>query len=206
MVRLIILSILLLSFNVCYAAVYEIVEPDFIETAREYSRSDDFKKRVYEERDKEIKRIKNLSGELLYQADENYSYDVEYFWTLEQDIPKVDRDGNIVGILYPKGYVFQPLKYIKNPPAPLIIYNPCIKEELELVKKIREDFDSSYKRYILLTSGCSLEDISKLKIGYPTYLLDKHSVEQFALKNTVSIVTADLIKGVFNVKVYTVKK
>ena len=38
------------------------------------------------------------------------------------------------------------------------------------------------------------------------FLLDKDSVKKFNLKYTVSVVTADLSKGVFNVKVFSKNK
>ena len=122
-------------------------------------------------------------------------------------MPKVDRNGNIVGILYPKGYIFAPLKFMKMAPPPLIVYNPCDKDELDLVKEIRQVYDQHYQRYILLTSGCSLDDMSKIDMKTNNiFLLDKDSVKKFNLKYTVSVVTADLSKGVFNVKVFSKNK
>ncbi|WP_300720784.1 hypothetical protein [uncultured Brachyspira sp.] len=146
-------------------------------------------------------------GEPLQQAVYDDEYEVEYYYTLSQDMPKVDRDGNIVGILYPKGYTFAPLKYMKMAPPPLIVYNPCDEDERELVNQIRSVYDKNYQRYMLITSGCSLEDMSKIKLGtLNRFLLDKDSIKKFNLKYTVSVVTADIVKGVFNVKVFAKQK
>ncbi len=206
MVRLITFLLIVIP-SILYAAVYEIVEPDFVETAKAFAQTEEFKELALKEQNKQIDMIKASKGELLLQALNDSEYDVEYYYTLPQDMPKVDRNGNIVGILYPKGYTFAPLKFMKMAPPPLIIYNPCDKEELELVNDICKIYDKNYQRYILLTSGCSLEEMSKLELGTNNrFLLDKDSVKKFNLRYTVSVVTADLIKGVFNVKVFNKHK
>lgn len=193
--------------SILYAAVYEIVEPDFVETAKSFAATAEFKELALKEQNRQIETIKASKGELLLQALNDSEYEVEYYYTLTKDMPKVDRNGNIVGILYPKGYTFAPLKFMKMAPPPLIVYNPCDEDELELVNNIRKIFDNNYQRYILLTSGCSLDDMSKLKLGTDNrFLLDKDSVKKFNLKYTVSVVTADIVKGVFNVKVFAKQK
>lgn len=190
--------------SILYAAVYEIVEPDFVETAKAFAKTDEFREYALKEQNKQIETIKASKGELLLQALNDSEYEVEYYYTLTKDMPKVDRNGNIVGILYPKGYTFAPLKFMKMAPPPLIVYNPCDKDELDLVKEIRQVYDQHYQRYILLTSGCSLDDMSKIDMKTNNiFLLDKDSVKKFNLKYTVSVVTADLSKGVFNVKVFS---
>ncbi len=206
MVRLITFLLIVIP-SILYAAVYEIVEPDFVETAKAFAQTEEFKELALKEQNRQIDMIKASKGELLLQALNDSEYDVEYYYTLPQDMPKVDRNGNIVGILYPKGYTFAPLKFMKMAPPPLIIYNPCDKEELELVNDICKIYDKNYQRYILLTSGCSLEEMSKLELGTNNrFLLDKDSVKKFNIRYTVSVVTADLIKGVFNVKVFSKHK
>ncbi len=206
MVRLITFLLIVIP-SILYAAVYEIVEPDFVETAKAFAQTEEFKELALKEQNRQIDMIKASKGELLLQALNDSEYDVEYYYTLPQDMPKVDRNGNIVGILYPKGYTFAPLKFMKMAPPPLIIYNPCDKEELELVNDICKIYDKNYQRYILLTSSCSLEEMSKLELGTNNrFLLDKDSVKKFNLRYTVSVVTADLIKGVFNVKVFSKHK
>lgn len=190
--------------SILYAAVYEIVEPDFVETAKAFAKTDEFREYALKEQNKQIETIKASKGELLLQALNDSEYEVEYYYTLTKDMPKVDRNGNIVGILYPKGYTFAPLKFMKMAPPPLIVYNPCDKDELDLVKEIRQVYDQHYQRYVLLTSGCSLDDMSKIDMKTNNiFLLDKDSVKKFNLKYTVSVVTADLSKGVFNVKVFS---
>lgn len=203
MVRIILIFIILIP-SIIYAAVYEIVEPDFVETAKAFAKTDEFREYALKEQNKQIETIKASKGELLLQALNDSEYEVEYYYTLTKDMPKVDRNGNIVGILYPKGYTFAPLKFMKMAPPPLIVYNPCDKDELDLVKEIRQVYDQHYQRYILLTSGCSLDDMSKIDMKTNNiFLLDKDSVKKFNLKYTVSVVTADLSKGVFNVKVFS---
>ena len=206
MVRVILIFIILIP-SIIYAAVYEIVEPDFVETAKSFARTEEFKKLAEKEQKRQLDMLMASKGELLLQALNDSEYEVEYYYTLTKDMPKVDRNGNIVGILYPKGYTFAPLKFMKMAPPPLIVYNPCDEDELELVNNIRKIFDNNYQRYILLTSGCSLDDMSKIDMKTNNiFLLDKDSIKKFNLKYTVSVVTADIVKGVFNVKVFAKQK
>lgn len=206
MVRVIAILLVLIPF-ISHAAVYEIVEPDFVETAKAFARTEEFKREVEKEQKRQLDMLMDTMGEPLQQAVYDDEYEVEYYYTLSQDMPKVDRDGNIVGILYPKGYTFAPLKYMKMAPPPLIVYNPCDEDERELVNLIRSVYDKNYQRYMLITSGCSLEDMSKIKLGTQNrFLLDKDSIKKFNLKYTVSVVTADIVKGVFNVKVFAKQK
>lgn len=206
MVRLITFLLIVIP-SILYAAVYEIIEPDFVETAKSFAQTAEFKELALKEQNRQIDMLKASKGEPLAQAVHDDEYDVEYYYTLPKDMPNVDRNGNIAGILYPKGYTFAPLKFMKMVPPPLIIYNPCDKEELELVNDICKIYDKNYQRYILLTSGCSLEEMSELELGTNNrFLLDKDSVKKFNLKYTVSVVTADLVKGVFNVKVFNKHK
>lgn len=206
MVRVIAILLVLIPF-ISHAAVYEIVEPDFVETAKAFAQTDEFKKLAEKEQKRQLDMLMDTMGEPLQQAVYDDEYEVEYYYTLSQDMPKVDRDGNIVGILYPKGYTFAPLKYMKMAPPPLIVYNPCDEDERELVNQIRSVYDKNYQRYMLITSGCSLEYMSKIKLGTQNrFLLDKDSIKKFNLKYTVSIVTADIVKGVFNVKVFAKQK
>lgn len=208
MVRLLItVTVIMLIPVVLYATVYEIVEPDFVETAKSFAQTEEFRAMAEKERNRQVDMIKASKGEPLLQALYDDEYEVEYYYTLRQDIPKVDRNGNIVGVLYPKGYTFAPLKYMKMSPPPLIIYNPCNEDELQLVHRIREVYDSNYRRYMLISSGCPLEDMVKIEPEMSNrFLLDKDSVNKFNLKYTVSVVTADLVKGVFNVKVFGTHK
>lgn len=208
MVRVAIFSLLIFisTMSNVYAKVYEIVEPDFIETAKIYTQTDEFKRFVEERVEDNIKKFKELKGVELPKSDRDYSYEVTYTYTLPEDMPKVDKEGNIIGILYPKGYTFEPLKYMRNPPPPVIVYNPCDDNERVFLNNLKSEFDKSYQRYIILTSGCSISDIQKKKVTHPIYLLDEKMAKMLNLKNTVSVVKADLIKGVFQVYVYKTDK
>lgn len=188
--------ILFLNYQVVYAKTYEILEKDFIELTKEYAKTDEFKKRVNKERDKKISEIKNMSGEKLLKSDKDLEYEVDYIYTLPQDIPKADRQGNIVGILYPKGYTFKPLKYLVSPPPPMIIFNACDNKEKEKADELKKVL----RTYMLVSSGCPLEKVVQLE--EQTMLVDKKMINLFKLKYTVSVVSVDTEKGVFNVKVY----
>ena len=203
--KLYILLVLLVLPVMAYSKTYEIIEQDFVETAIQFSKTPEFKKMVQEQRKKELKQIRELKGETLVSASEYYEYSVPYIYTLTHEIPKVDKNGNYVGALYPKGFQYEPLKYMKNPLPLLVVFNPCNKEELSKVKVIKAELDKNYTRYYLLSSGCSIEQMKNIKPIGQYYLLDKDSVKLFNLKYTISIVSADLRKGVFNVKVIPAK-
>lgn len=195
--KFVFLSIFLfLSFSVSYAKTYEILEKDFVELTKEYAKTDEFKKRVNKERDKKINDIKNISGEKLLKSDKDFEYEVDYIYTLPQDIPKVDRDGSIKGVLYPKGYTFKPLKFLLSPPPPLLVFNACDKAEKDKVNKLKKVL----KSYMLVSSGCPLEKV--VQSDEQIMLVDKKMIELFNLKYTVSVISVDIDKGVFNVKVY----
>lgn len=181
-----------------FAKTYPILESDITESAKAYSESEEFKQKVDEWTNKKRDEILNYGGITLPKASDNKTYDVNYSYTLEQDIPRVDRNGNVTGVLYPKGYKFNPLLYLTYAPPPLIVFNPCDQSERNFV----EDYIKSKGLYnrMLVSTGCRLKDIKGY--GEFVYPLDKRMVDKFKLVLTVSIISVDIQKGVFHVQIF----
>lgn len=87
--------------------IYPISEPDMLEELRTKAASVDWNKIVDKEKQKE--KIKNFKPETLVSlptAKQDRAYLVDMTYTLDVDLP--DGKG---GLLYPKGYSFNPLDY-----------------------------------------------------------------------------------------------
>lgn len=181
MVRLFVLLIPLMLF----AATYEIAEPDMLSEIE--GRKEMVVKNLESQVKREKSKIEKLSGEKLTKATKDYTYYVDPTYTLTQDIPRVNNSGKIIGVLYPKGYTFNPLDYITMTPPPIVVFNACDKKEIEVVKKII----GNDPNYILASSGCAIKDFPR-DIGRRIYLVTEEMKKKFDLKYTVSIVSVDL--------------
>lgn len=185
-----------------FCAMYNIVEKDIIEAFTEYGETEEWENDIKEMQKKGLNEIYSMKGEQLPSASEDYSYETMYVYTLEEDIPRVDKFGNVTGIMYPKGFQFEPLKYMKLEPAPMIIFNSCNLGEAIRVGELRKELRPDT---MLVTSGCELKNDFYVFGEEQFYHLDKKMINMFKLKNTISVVSVDLKKGVFNVKVYKPK-
>lgn len=196
--------LMVLTFSVSsFAKTWEIIEKDFVQTAKDYSETEEFKEMVEREAKKKVEEIENMEGVKLTAAEKDEEYTVSYKYTLPVDIPKVNRAGKVIGILYPKGYTFNPLLYITQVPPPIIIFNPCDEEEKAFVNDYTKD--KQQPQYLLAAAGgCPLKKLSGYK--EPIHLADPEMVKKFNLKYTVSVVSVDKVRGVFNVRVFKTKK
>ncbi len=178
-----------------FGTTYKIIEPDVMSEAE--SRQNKAIKTIEREAKREQEEFKKLKGEPLTKATKTYAYYVDPTYTLKNDIPRVDQSGRVVGTLYPKGYRFNPLDYIRIAPPPIIAFNACSKTEVDLVKRISANRpDAMYA-----SSGCEIEDFPK-DIGRQLYLVTKEMKEKFELKYTVSVVTVDMKAKRIKVEVY----
>ncbi|WP_022846775.1 TrbC family F-type conjugative pilus assembly protein [Desulfurobacterium sp. TC5-1] len=102
-------------------------------------------------------------------------------YTLKRSIPRV-KNGRVIGVLYPAGYTFNPLRYISSLPT-VVFFNGNRKEEVEWVKKHLNDFNSD--TLFCTTSGLAWKLGQKL--GCRVYYATKDMVEKFHVKETVSV-------------------
>lgn len=202
---LVLLSILFIPI-VSYAKMYDIVEEDIIDSLKAYADTPEFKKKALKRIHEERAKVDNMTGEVLPPSIKDYVYEVPYYYTLDKDIPKVDKQGNIIGYQYKKGYTFNPLLAITQTPPPMIIYNACEVEEVKVLVEIIKKFQETSTEYMLVSSGCPLKTIRKYKYKVPVYMLNKEMIEMFKLKETLSLVSVDREKGVFRVEVFATEK
>ncbi|TDA63634.1 hypothetical protein E0765_07305 [Sulfuricurvum sp. IAE1] len=174
---------------------YRIAEPDVLSEVQ--NRQNRAVKEIERQSKREIDEIKKLKGEPLARAQKTFSYYVDPTYTLLEDIPRVDRNGNKIGVLYPKGYRFNPLDYIRIAPPPIIAFNACDKKEVELVKRL----SSGRPDVMYASSGCEVEDFPK-NIDRKLYLVTDEMKDRFDLKYTVSVVSVDMKAKRIKVEVY----
>jgi len=134
---------------------------------------------------KEQEKIRNEAGKgkiPLPASDNATSYLIDMTYTLPHDIPKVSPEGQIVGVLYPKGYKFNPLEYTKINET-YVIFNGSRKAEVDW-------FVSNYRNqplvYPIISEG-SVFDVAE-RLGRPVYLLDEQLRKLFQIERTVSVV------------------
>lgn len=180
---------------VAFGTTYKIIEPDVLSEAE--SRQNKAVKTIEREAKREQEEFKKLKGEPLTKATKTYAYYVDPTYTLKNDIPRVDQSGRVIGTLYPKGYRFNPLDYIRIAPPPIIAFNACSKSEVDLVKRISANRPDA----MFASSGCEIEDFPK-DIDRQLYLVTKEMKEKFELKYTVSVVTVDMKAKRIKVEVY----
>ncbi len=190
---LLILTIVLQQGN-----LYPIKEPDAFEELKQKAEQ----LNISDIRSKLLKSAKNfVPPDLVYvpKAKKNRVYYINPEYTLEFDIPKVDSNGNIVGILYPKGYKFNPLDYIKEGLPPLVVFNGYDKAEVRWVKK----YLTKTPNAMLLTVTPSWRSLSE-ELKMPVFYLKKIIAERFQVKNTLSVITVE--NKMIKVSVYAVNE
>jgi hypothetical protein len=192
--------IICLTINTASAqALYDIAEPDALQEMEER------KDKVVEEWEKFHQivpdKIKGVEAALLTAAPRTYAYYVDMTYILPEDI--VNHEGKVI---YPKGYVFNPIAYTNVKPPDMVIFNPCDKDEVELVKELVKKLDD----YMLVGASCNIGamyDFLKTESGrsvlnQPVYMLNDRMKEKLNVKYTVSIVGVDLDNDYVLVKVY----
>jgi len=174
---------------------YPILEEDMFEAIIEYGETEEFRDKVIADRDKKVKTIKEMQGIKLSVSSDNYTYKVVDSYTLIQDIPRVDRAGNIIGVLYKKGFTFNPLKFIKVAPPSLIIFDACNKKE----KRYVQNLIKTRTNFMLVSGGCQLQDIEGFRAM--VYLTNQEMIDKFKLKHSISIVDVNILEAVYEIKV-----
>lgn len=174
---------------------YPILEEDMFEAIIRYGETKEFRDKVIADRDKKVKAIKEMAGIKLPTSSDNYSYKVSDSYTLVQDIPRVDRAGNIIGVLYKKGFKFNPLKFIKTAPPSLIVFDACNLKERSYVQALIK----KRQNFMLVSGGCELQNIEGFR--EMVYLTNQEMIDKFQLKNSISIVDVNIVEAVYEIKV-----
>lgn len=169
-----------------YGNTYSIKEKDAMVEIEEKIKKVDVEK-IRKEFEAKMRNYKPSDLVSLPSASKSFTYFVDMTYTLDTDIPMVGADGKVQGILYPKGYTFNPLEYMPADPPPLTIFNGANAKEREWVKrKLKENDPIINKSMLLATQGDFIKLANELK--RPVYYLKEIMAERLQLKNTISVV------------------
>jgi len=184
-----------------YGNTYSIKEKDAIVEIEERVKKVDVEK-IRKELETKMRNYKPSDMVGLPEASKSFSYLVDMTYTLDTDIPRVGGDGKVQGILYPKGYTFNPLDYMPADPPTLVIFNGDSPKEKEWVKRKLKENDPRMKNFMLLaTKGDFIKLANEFK--RPVFYLKEIMAEKLQLKNTISVVYRE--KNMIRVDVHSVK-
>ncbi len=159
-----------------YGTTYRITERDALAEIEERARQVDWSK-VLDKR-----KVENYQGPpdkaSLPRAKRNRSFPVDMTYTTEIDVP--DGKG---GIIYPKGYTFNPLDYVSYPKT-LVIINGTDPDQVKWFTA--SEYDKRLDVTLLLTEG-NFGTVSK-RISRPLFYADRKIVERLKLKAVPSVV------------------
>lgn len=192
------LAVLSVSSFASGGNTYELKEQDLITEIE--SKAPELEKKLEEDKKVIIEKIENMTGETLSKAKENQIKYIDPTYTLDRDIPRYNQFGKLEGILYKKGYSFNPIEYMKALPPDFIIFNACDLSETEYVKKIMKEYEEKLKDYMLVNSGCKNKELKKTEFNSKVYFLTKEMKDKFKLEHTISIVYIDKDKKRIAVK------
>jgi len=159
-----------------FGTTYQIAEKDALAEIEERARQVDWSK-VLDKRT-----VENYQGPpdktSLPRAKRSRSFPVDMTYTTEIDVP--DGKG---GILYPKGYTFNPLDYVTYPKT-LVVINGADPDQVKWFAT--SEYDKRLTVTLLLTEG-SFGAVSK-RISRPLFYADRKIVERFKLKAVPSVI------------------
>lgn len=166
-----------------FGAVYPIAEPDVLKDIQEAASRVDWQKVFDQKRFEErIKAFRPPDLKKLPRAKEPRVRLVDLTWTLPFDIPKVNERGEIVGILYPKGYTFNPLDYVTYPRT-LVVIDADDPLQLEWFERSRYLNDPEVT---LLLSGGSWYEVSQ-RLKRPVFYAFGFVVERLKIEKVPSV-------------------
>jgi len=192
---------LILSILTTYALAnntYEIKEQDLITEIE--NKVPELENHIKEQKKKITKKIEDYAGEQLSSAFTNKVKYIDPSYTLNKDIPKYNQFGQKNGILYKKGYKFNPIDYMKTLPPDFIVFNVCNENEREYVKDLIREYENKVKDYMLVNSGCKNINIKKTDFKGKVYFLTQQMKNKFKLEHTISVVYIDKEKKKIAIK------
>lgn len=160
-------------------ATYPIAEKDALVEIEERAKEVDWEKAPDRKKMKERIRDYRPDGmEPLPAAREDRVFPVDMTWTLDFDIP----DGR-GGILYPKGFSFNPLAYVFLPSV-LVVINGGDARQVEWFKT--SPYAKDHRVMLLLTGGSYGAVMKKLK--RPAFYANGKIVRKFQLNAVPSVI------------------
>ncbi|MDX4028411.1 hypothetical protein [Aliarcobacter skirrowii] len=188
--KILLINLISISFLFGSEKTYQIIEKDLIQEIEE--KVPYIIERMEQDKKEIVKKIENMTGEKLTKATVNHTKYIDPTYTVNKDIPKYDRFGKKQGVLYPKGYKFNPIEFMKVTPPDLIVFNVCDEFENKYVEKlVKDEYEANMKDYMLVNSGCENEKVRKSNFKGKVYFLTQEMVQKFQLKHTISIIFID---------------
>ena len=159
-------------------ATYEIAEPDALSEIEARAKAVDWSKYFSEKKMKQAIASYYPSGlRHLPRASETAIRSVDLSYTLEREIP--DGKG---GILYPRGYTFNPLQYISLPNTFVMIDG----DDADQVIWFRESEYASDPKTLLLLTGGSYQILSEV-VKRPVYYANAALIDRLKVRATPAV-------------------
>jgi conjugal transfer pilus assembly protein TraW len=159
-----------------FGMTYRISERDALAEVEERARQVDWNK-VLDKR-----KVENYQGPPdrmnLPRAKRTRNFPVDMTYTTEIDVP--DGKG---GILYPKGYTFNPLDYVTYPKT-LVVINGNDPEQVKWLAA--SEYDKRLDVTLLLTEG-NFGTVAK-RVSRPMFYADRKIIERLKLKAVPSVI------------------
>ena len=162
-----------------FGATYSIAEKDALAEIRERASQIDWTK--YFNRKRMAEAVKNYRPDniaRLPRATENRTFTVDMTYTLEFDIP--DGKG---GILYPKGYTFNPLSYVQLPNI-LVVIDASDDRQVKWLSS--SEYITDYRTMLLITGGSAWDTAHRLE--RPVFYATRQIVDRLQLKAVPSVI------------------
>ena len=161
-----------------FGSTYPIPEKDALQEMVDRAAEIDWT-RVFdpEQTKKRIREFRPADVAALPAAAEDHTFRVDMTWSAVFDIP----DGR-GGILYPKGYTFNPLDYVFLPNI-LVFIDASDCRQMVWFKS--SPYKSDMRTMLLLTGGSYWDTINDLKI--PAFYASKYIIERLKIKAVPSV-------------------
>jgi len=181
-----------------FGTTYGIAEKDIITEIEKRASETDWQGKFESEKDR-LRKEAGIASMPLPPAEKDRSYYVDMTYTLDKNIPKVDTSGKITGVLYSKGFTYNPLDYADITET-YVILNGTREAELRWFDKYYKD---DYRAYPIITEGDAFDVAEKL--GRGVFKLDAQFRDRFEIENTVSVIYEDFSRKMMRVDVIKVK-
>ena len=181
-----------------FGSTYQVAEKDLITEIENRAAEVDWQAKFNEEAGK-VRKNAAIADMLLPPAEKDRSYFVDMTYSLENDIPRVDTNGKIIGVLYKKGLTYNPLDYADITET-YVILNATRQEELAWFKKYYSD---NYQAYPIITEGDAF--LAAETLGRAVFKLDNKFRNRFLITNTISVIYEDFSHKMMRVDVVKVE-
>lgn len=162
-----------------FGTTYHIAEKDAIEKIKKKAAKTDWSKHFNKEKmEKAVRRYRPEHIFRLPRATQDRTFRVDMSYAVDFNIP--DEKG---GILYPKGYRFNPLEYVQWPGI-LVVIDGSDKDQVTWLRS--SQYVKDYKTMLLVTDG-GFWDLSH-NLKRPVFYATRQIVNRFQLKAVPSVI------------------